>query len=156
MKTIFNVIYLVITLLFSNSALAQSYKDSVIVGKVISTDPISFSNPSTRYGPAYYYGVHHCKIVKKDLINPHKLDTIIIAMVYNMATEMNLYKRNFNIKVQKTYIFHLMNFTPNKSDFIRLNGSFLDDMGLFAPYSNKLINKYHSIDRIIYFVPFIE
>jgi len=129
--------------------------DTTIVGKVIEVDSI-FQNSNFQYqGIQYFYGVHHFKIAVIDISDSGKVtDTLILAYVYNKLTESESYKKNFGLNIGEQYIFYIHPFTPCKSDFPRIQGFCSDDGFNFYPESNKLINRYHSINRIIFSIKY--
>jgi hypothetical protein len=135
--------------------LAQDKGSEVVIAKVLASDKTQLVNYNTRYGPQFYYGVQHYKVALLDT-RQKITDTVVIVIVYNMITERASYKKNFGIKVGNKYIFHLTEFTPSKSDFIRLNGKIKNDQGLFEPSFTRLIDAYYKINRIIFFVPYLE
>lgn len=122
--------------------------DTTIVGKLIDYDSIFIRNRSSYFGTKYYYGVHHLKIVLIDIKDGKIKDTLILAYVYNSLSEHSLYLKNFKLMRNKNYIFNVCYFMPCKSDFPRMQG-FCDDNNYFLPESNRLIEKYKHIYRII-------
>ncbi len=123
-------------------------RDTTVVGVLIGTDSIFPVVNESRIGTRYYYGVHHLKIGIIDIRDSLVKDTMIIAYVYNIISELKSYFSNFNMKVGRNYIFDLGQFSPCRSDFPKLEGSCRGD-GVFSPVSNKLIKQYDKIYRVI-------
>lgn len=138
------------------NAQKNELKDTLVVGRVIKSDIPKYEFSMKRHGYEYYYGVHHFKII---CINPETkifTDTIIVAYVYNLATDRENYLKSFNLKINNSYIFHLVNFHPFTSDFIKANGVFKNNSEIFMPNSNTIIKEYANIYRIIFFNKYLK
>lgn len=134
-----------------------SASDTTIVARIIEFDSIFENSNYHRAGVKFYYGIHHLKVVSMDISNSNKIvDTLILAYVYNKQNEYQLYKRNFDLKVDRSYIFDIHLFKPCQSDFPRLQGICSDDGIFFYPESNKMISKYSTINRIIFATEYRE
>jgi hypothetical protein len=132
----------------NESPLRSFRKDTTVVGVVIETDSIFSIINDSRAGTRYYYGVHHLKIGVIDIADSLIKDTMIVAYVYNIRTELKSYFKNFNIKAGNSYIFDLGLFSPCNSDFQKLEGR-CDQNNEFYPVSNKLTKHYTKIYRVI-------
>jgi hypothetical protein len=130
------------------SSLSGKAKDTTVVGVLIATDSIFPIVNDSRVGTRYYYGIHHLKIGIIDIRDSLVKDTMILAYVYNIKSELKSYFSNFNMKVGRNYIFDLGLFSPCKSDFPKLEGRCAGS-GVFSPVSNKLIKQYDQIYRVI-------
>jgi hypothetical protein len=124
-----------------------SAKDTTLVGVVLDCDSTFQVINNNRFGTHYYYGIHHFKIGVIDIQDSIIKDTVVIAYVYNMHSELDNYLDNFDLKVNQSYIFDLSEFSPCKSDFPRLEGRC--KLTEFFPLSNKLIKHYSNIYRVI-------
>lgn len=131
-----------------NINLAVKAKDTTIVGVLLATDSIFSIINENRAGTRYYYGVHHLKIGIIDVTDSLVKDTMILAYVFNIKSELRSYFKNFNLKAGDNYIFDIGQFSPCKSDFPKLEGR-CGENGIFYPLSNKLIEKYNEIFRVI-------
>jgi len=132
-----------------NESPLQSFsKDTTVVGLVIETDSIFSIINDNRTGTRYYYGVHHFKIGVIDITDSLIKDTLIVAYVYNIRSELKNYFKNFNIKAGNSYIFNIGLFSPCNSDFPKLEGR-CDQNNEFYPVSNKLTKHYAKIYRVI-------
>ncbi len=155
MKSI--ILFLVLSFWIKQSAVAQEgkiynssiQKDTTIVGRILETDSFFLKPNSSRAGIRYYYGIYHLKVEMIDLVDSLIKDTLIIAIVYNMRSEIKNYIRGFDLKVGKNYIFDIGAFSPCEGDFPKLQG-FCDEYLNFIPESNKLIKRYNKIYRVIY------
>ena len=143
--------FFVIAELKSQANQAIHVKDTILVGKLLDVDPTEARANINHAGIIFYYGVYHLKIERIDIRNNSIIDTVLLAMVYNINTEMNAYRNKFGLKTGSVYAFHVDSFTPCKSDFPRIAGRCrLNDLTFF-PVSNKLIKQYVDIPRIILF-----
>ncbi len=144
----------VLTCLVANIGIAQGnnfsgkVRDTTIVGVLIGTDSIFSVVNDSRAGTRYYYGVHHLKIGIIDITDSLVKDTIILAYVYNIKSELSSYFNNFDLKAGGNYIFNIGLFSPCKSDFPKLEGR-CGENEIFFPVSNNLIKHYNRIYRVI-------
>lgn len=123
-------------------------KDTTIVGVILDADSIFLNNNFSRLGARYYYGVQHLKLGVIDISDSVTKDTIIVAYVFNVRSDLRNYFNNFDLKVNGCYIFDLARFMPCKSDFPRIEGGCQANYEFF-PVSNKLITHYSKIYRVI-------
>lgn len=123
-------------------------KDTTIVGQLLDCDSIFIPINNSRAGTRYYYGVHHLKLAVINTENKTVMDTLIVAYVYNVFADHAMYVKNFKLKKGDSYIFDISDFSPCHSDFPKIQGR-CDEDGVFLPISNKLINKYKHLYRVI-------
>jgi hypothetical protein len=139
---------LVTELGFSQSKNLNEAKDTTIVCVLVGMDSIFSVINESRAGTRYYYGVHHLKVGVIDIKDSLVKDTIILAYVYNIKSELKSYIKSFDLKVGNNYILNIALFAPCKSDFPKLEGR-CNENEIFFPVSNKLIGQYKKIYRVI-------
>jgi hypothetical protein len=134
----------------SFAAFENKEQDTTIVGNLIKVDSIVESSNTSRGGFRYYYGIFHIRVVMWDVMNNKYGDTLTLAYVYNKITENDLYHKQFNLTLNRKYIFHISPFIPCRSDFPDLEGVCGNDYE-FYPIHSEIADKYVVINRIIFF-----
>lgn len=147
-QILFSLLSFIVSGAYSQDGYAVSHsRDTTIVGLLTKSDSILEVLNHSRIGTRYYYGVHHLKIASIDLSDSLVRDTMIIAYVYNMKSELASYHRNFDLKDGECYIFDLAEFSPCNSDFPRIEG--YCKLLQFFPLSDSQIKHYKRIYRVI-------
>jgi hypothetical protein len=117
------------------------------------TDNLSYA------GFEYFYDIFHVKVVTI------KGDTIILAKVFCLLTEIKEYRNSFGLKAGINYEFFVGGFSPCYSDFPRMKGCGNSEDSLsvnslrncvkkiprFSPQNSKISEDYFFINRIIAF-----
>jgi hypothetical protein len=134
-----------ILLFFGLNTQNPSETDTIFVAKVIDMDFVKFEINKDYRGFIYYYGLFHLKVVNA------KQDTMILTRLYNILDDRKKYKRKFNYKIGKKFVFIAYQWFPCNSSLPKIQG--YCDEEIFYPKSNYLIKSYKKIYRIIYDMP---
>jgi hypothetical protein len=129
--------------------------DTTVIARIIDFDKVCYDNPINRYGREYYWGIKHFKIEVFDSESHLVLDTMVVSFLYNSFLNQKDCSSNFNLILNRVYIFELSEFTPAKAALTNLQGR-IDSTGEFFPTSNDMIYKYNSIYNINYASIFIR